>query len=385
MSSEKKNIPLSVPHLAGKEWVYIKECLDTNWVSYLGPFVGRFERKLAEVAQARHAVAVSSGTAALHVALHLSGVGRDDEVIMPAMSFVAPANAVRYCGAWPVFTDVNEKDWQWDVQQVADFLATGCETRNGRLVNRATGRRIAALLPVHLLGGMCDVDAVVALALHYDLPVIEDAAECLGATWHDRGIGAPSDSVRRIVTTSFNGNKVVTAGGGGALLCHDEELAARARHITTTAKTGTLEFYHDELGFNYRLTNIAAAMGLAQLESLSHYVGIKRQIAARYHEAFSNLPVVRHPEAIGCASIYWLYTILLRDNSRVVMHALNERGVMARPFWVPMPKLPAFAHAMVYRSANADMLYDRGISLPSSVGLSEEDQAFVISCLRNTI
>ncbi len=385
MSFNQKVIPLSVPCLTGREWLYIKECLDTNWVSYLGPFVGRFEHKLAEVTQAQHAVAVSSGTSALHVALHLSGVGRDDEVVMPAMTFVAPANAVRYCGAWPVFTDVNEADWQWDVQQVADFLATGCMRKDGRLVNRATGRRIAALLPVHLLGGMCDVDAVIAVAQDYDLPVIEDAAECLGATWHGRGVGAPSGSIQRIVTTSFNGNKVVTAGGGGALLCNDEELAARARHITTTAKTGSLEFYHDELGFNYRLTNVAAAMGLAQLESLPDYVGIKRKIASRYYEALANLPVVRHPESTGCMSIYWLYTILLRDNSRVVMHALNERGIMARPFWVPMPKLPAFAHAMVYRSTNADLLYDRGISLPSSVSLSEEDQGFVIRCLRSTV
>lgn len=378
MSSDRSIIPLSVPCLRGREWDYVKECLDTNWVSYLGPFVDRFETTLAEQTGAAHAAAVASGTAALHIALILSGVEPGDEVVMPALTFVAPANAVRYCGAWPVFTDVRREDWQWDVGQVGKFLNTGCVVRDGRLVNKATGRRIAALLPVHLMGGMCDVDAVAELANWYNLPVVEDAAECLGARWNGRGIGAPSAAARRIVTTSFNGNKIITTGGGGAILTNDRNLHAQARHLTTTAKTGALEFVHDQVGYNYRLTNVAAAIGVAQLEVLDQYVETKRRIADMYRKALAGLPVVLHPEPAGCRSIFWLYTVCLATNSRGLISRLNKHGVMARPFWTPMHRLPMFKEAHVHGAEVAEGLFDRGISLPSSIGLTEADQGRVI-------
>jgi perosamine synthetase len=380
-------IPLSVPELRGNEWQYVKECLDTNWVSYVGPFVERFERELATSVMARHAVATSSGTAALHIALLLAGVGRDDEVVMPGLTFVAPANAVRYCGAWPTFTDIRADDWQWDVAQVADFLAQRCAVGDGKLHNKQTGRRIAALLPVHLLGGMCDVDAVAELASRYELPLIEDAAECLGATYRGRPIGAPCPAYRgplRLTITSFNGNKVITTGGGGAIFTDDDALARHAKHLTTTAKADKIEFLHDEVGYNYRLTNVAAAIGVAQLEKLEEYVEIKRRIAARYATGLRDGPGIRpHPEPAHNRSTFWLYSVELDRPARPIVDALNARGIMSRPMWVPLHRLPSFERAcFAMPQRHCDALYERALSLPCSVGLTAADQERVIRQLR---
>lgn len=380
-------IPLSVPHLNGNEWAYVKECLDTNWVSYAGSFVDRFEEELAAKVGARHAVATNSGTSALHVALLLAGVGRDDEVIVPDLTFVAPANAVRYCGAWPTFIDVAARDWQLDVDKLEDFLEEACVAERGRLYNRHTGRRIAALLPVHLLGGMGDVDAIAELAARYELPLIEDASECLGASYRERPIGAPPASAEpplRIVTTSFNGNKIVTTGGGGALCTEDPELAARARHLTTTAKADDIEFYHDEVGYNYRMTNVAAAMGVAQLEQVDAFVETKRRHADLYRRLFASAPSIRaHPEPADCRSTFWLYTVSLDRPSRPVIEAMNARNVLCRPLWMPLRRLPAFETASyAFECEVSDRLYERAISLPCSVGLDEARLRDVVSLLR---
>ena len=379
-------IPLCVPEIRGQEWSYVKQCLDTNWVSYVGPYVDRFERELATRSGARFAVATSSGTAALHIALLLAGVGDNDEVVMPGLTFIAPAHAVRYCGAWPTFTDIRTDDWHWDVEQVAAFLAQGCERRAGKLVNRVTGRRIAALLPVHLLGGMGDVDAVAELASRYQLPIVEDAAECLGATFRGRPIGAPSAAYRgpfRLVITSFNGNKLITTGGGGAIFTDDEQLARHAKHLTTTAKAGKLEFFHDEIGYNYRLTNIAAAMGVAQLERLDEYVATKRQIGVRYHQAFSAVPGwMAHPEPRHCASTFWMYTLRLDREAHPLIDTLNAAGVMSRPLWQPLSRQPALhANCFVHDVSNCNELYLKGLSLPCSVGLTANQQTTVVAAV----
>ncbi len=385
MSSDSQVIPLAVPHLSGNEWAYVKECLDTNWVSYVGPYVDRFERELAAKVGAAHAVAVSSGTAALHIALLMAGVERDDEVIMPGLTFVAPANAVRYCDAWPVFTDVRAEDWQWDVERVAEFLDAGCVVRDGKVVHKTTGRRIAALLPVHLLGGMCDVDAVAELAARYELPLIEDAAECLGATYKGRGIGTSVPDFKgplRLSVTSFNGNKIITTGGGGAIFTDDGDFSARARHLTTTAKADRIEFYHDEVGYNYRLTNIAAALGVAQLEKLDEYVKRKRTIAARYAEALAGLPVTPHPESAHSRSTFWMYSVTSQGTARPLIDQLNEQGIQARPLWQPLKRLPAFRDCPAGTELPVlNALYDKGLSLPCSVSLDTAAQERVISAL----
>lgn len=382
-------IPLSVPCLNGREWECVKECLDTNWVSYQGPFVERFESDLAVKAGAGHAVAMSSGTAALHIALLLAGVRRNDLVVMPGLSFVAPANAVRYCGADPVFTDIRPDDWQWDADRLGTFLDTDCHMVNGTLTHRVSGRRIAALLPVHLLGGMCDADTVAGLAARYELPLIEDAAECLGASYRGRPIGAPApcySGPMRLVITSFNGNKIITTGGGGALFTDDEVLAEKARHLSTTAKADAVEFRHDEVGYNYRLSSMAAALGIAQLAQLEAHVDRKRAIAARYTEAFSDSPEINvHPEPAECRSTFWMYTVSLDRAARPLIDNLNACGVMSRPLWTPLASLSMFKASYCSAMPVLEDLFVHAISLPCSAGLRPTEQQQVIDLLSSML
>lgn len=383
--SDDPFIPLCVPEMGGGEGPLIQECVDTNWVSYVGPFVTRFEEELAAEAGAAFAVAMNSGTAALHVALVVAGVEAGDEVIMPAVTFVSPANAVRYVGAWPTFIDIDADNWQVDPTKVAEFLAEGCERRTEGLFNKATGRRVAAVMPVHLLGGMFDVDALAALAAQYDLPLIEDAAECLGATYKGRKIGAPTPSLsadRRYVCTSFNGNKIITTGGGGALITDDEAIATRAKHLSTTAKCDPIEFEHDAVGFNYRLTNTAAAMGVAQLSVLDKHVARKREIATRYEEGLENLNgMTLQPEPADSTSTFWMYTVLLDRPARAIVDALIEKKIGSRPIWKAMNTLPMFKAAHSTPLPNTERFCQRALSLPCSVGLEESSQQRVIEAL----
>ncbi|MDE2059268.1 MAG: DegT/DnrJ/EryC1/StrS family aminotransferase, partial [candidate division NC10 bacterium] len=270
--------------------------------------------------------------------------------------------------------------------QLERFLANGCERRGGRLINKATGRQVAALLPVHLLGGMCDVDRVAELATRYDLPLIEDAAECLGAAYKSRPIAAPCPAYRgpmRLVITSFNGNKIITTGGGGAIFTEDPGLAAHARHLTTTAKADKIEFFHDEVGYNYRLTNIAAALGVAQLEKLDEYVKIKRGIAARYAELLKNNPHIKaHPAPQHCRSTFWMYSVMLDRVARPVIDSMMREGVMSRPIWIPIHKLPAFSDgAFQFNVTAAETLHRSGLSLPCSVEITEAQVGRVLNLL----
>ena len=383
---EEPFIPLSVPSLNGNELEYIKDCLDTNWVSYAGSYVDRFEKQLAVEAGSSFAIGMNSGTSALHVALLLAGVGVDDEVVMPGLSFVAPANAVRYCGAWPVFTDIRPDDWQWDLDQVETFLEDGCEEMPCGLVNKATGRRIAALLPVHLLGGMCDRNKAASVASRFNLPLIEDSAECLGAEYRGRAMASPLEAYTGpcyFTATSFNGNKIITTGGGGALFVHEEKWAQAARHLSTTAKADPIEFFHDAVGFNYRMTNMAAAMGVAQLEQLQKHVELKRMIAARYEEAFQSISeITAHPEPAYCIGTFWMYTVRLNQVARPVIDRLNLEGILSRPLWAPLHRLPMYADCYCHGPlVEIEQLSNQALSLPCSVSLSHEDQDRVINSL----
>ena len=377
---------LCAPHVGGNEWEYVKDCLDTHWVSSVGAWVDRFERELGEVAGASHCVAVNAGTSALHLALMLSGVERETEVVMPAVSFVAPANAVRYCGAWPVFIDLDPATWQIDLDKLEDFLTTVCaRDSSGELINSVTGRRVSALLAGYVLGAIFDVVLVAELVRLFELPLVEDAAECLGATCRGRPIGAPvpgHDPARRTVATSFNGNKIVTTGGGGALFSEDEALARRAKHLSTTAKTDAIEFHHDEVGYNYRLSNVSAAIGVAQLELLDAYAERKRAIAARYERAFAPLePIETGPRLDYCESTWWMYTIRVDRPSRDLIRELNDRNLQTRPLWIPLPDLPAFADCYGHAIEFAPLFYDTALSIPCSVSLTEDDQQRVIRAL----
>lgn len=382
-------IPLSVPFLNGNEWKYVRECLDTNWVSYQGPFVDKFERALAEECGSARAVVTVSGTAALHLALVVAGVEHNTEVVMPGITFASPAHAVRYCGAWPVCVDLREDDWQWDTALVRQFLEEGCERRSNQLTNRRTGRRISAIMPVHLLGDMCDVDDVAALGHEFGLPVVEDAAECIGARYRGRGLAAPTPNIdpkQRLVCSSFNGNKIMTTGGGGVVFSNDEEVADRIRHLSTTAKVPGPGFFHDEIGFNYRLTNIGAALGMAQLEQLPEFLKRKRGMAYRYAQNFAGQKTVRsNPKTAWTDPSWWLYTVTVNSPSALeAVRQLNGIGIGARPLWTPIYRLPKFEKD-VYVASNrvSEWLFDHAVSLPSSVGITNQEIDEVAAAVRS--
>ena len=381
---EEGTIPLCVPEIRGNEWKYIKECLDTNWVSSVGAFVERFERELAGYVGTKYAVATCNGTAALHIALLVAGVQPDDEVLVSTLTFISPANAVRYVGAWPVFIDAEPDYWQMDPQKVVDFLEEECRWRDGALYNKTTGRRVKTILPVHILGHPVDMDPILEIARKYNLVVIEDATESLGAKYKGRMVGTLGD----IACFSFNGNKIITTGGGGIIVTDSEAWARRAKYLTTQAKDNPLEYIHNEIGYNYRLTNIQAAMGVAQLERLDDHVATKRRIAKYYKDHLANVLGIEPPqEAEWAFSIYWLYTVLVDAEeygigSRELLHSLRSEGIQTRPFWHPIHSLAPYAGCQAYQVSVADDLYRRALSLPCSVGLTDQEQERVIELLK---
>ena len=380
-------VPLCIPELRGNEWRYIKECLDTAWVSSVGSYVDRFETELAHFVGAKHAVAVVNGTAALHISLLVSGIQPEDEVLVSSMTFIASVNAIRYAGAWPVFIDSDPQTWQMDPQQVLDFLGKECESRDGALWNRHTGRRVKAIMPVHILGHPVDMDPIMEAARRYDLVVIEDATESLGARYKERMTGCIGD----IACFSFNGNKIITTGGGGMIVTECQEWADKARYLTTQAKDDRMEFIHNEIGYNYRLTNVQAAMGVAQLEQLESYIAAKRRIAETYDAVFQDLPgLTLMPNASWAYSIKWMYTMLVDEavygmDSRALLRKLHEARIETRPLWQPVHLSPAHRGAFAMPCPVAERLKCEAISLPCSVGLTEAHQQRVIDVVRSTV
>lgn len=376
-------IPLSVPFLGGREWEYVKECLDTNFVSSVGPFVDRFERELAARVGAAHAVAAVNGTAALHVALRVAGVRADDEVLVSTLTFIAPVNAIRYLGAVPVFIDAEPEHLMMDVGTVAEYLTRDCVRRNGSTYNRKTGRRVAAIVPVHILGHPVDMDAILALTEGSGIAVVEDATESLGSLYKGRAVGTIGD----IGCFSFNGNKLITTGGGGMLVTNNERLARHAKYLTTQAKDDAVEFIHGEVGYNYRLTNVLAAIGCAQLERLDDHIASKLATAARYDAAFAEVPGIRTPIVAPWAkSVQWLFTVLVdRDEfgigSRELMGVLQEQGIQSRPLWQPMHLSPSQADLPRRGCPVAERLNRDALSLPCSVGMTREDQERVVQAI----
>ncbi|MCB9757517.1 MAG: LegC family aminotransferase [Candidatus Omnitrophica bacterium] len=380
-------IPLSVPDISGNEWKYVKECLDTGWVSSAGPFVRKFEQCSADYIGRKYAVACSSGTAALHTALLVLGIQPDEEVIVPDLTFVAPAFAVRYIGAWPLFMDVDEKYFQLDPQKLKDFLSKQCSFKRGQCINRKTKRRIRAILPVHLLGHPVEMDPILDLAKKYGLKIIEDVAESLGAEYKRKKAGAFGD----IAVLSFNGNKIITCGGGGMLLTDSKKFAQKASYLTTQAKDHPIEFVHNHIGYNYRLNNLQAAIGLAQFEQLANYLKKKNNIANDYADSLKSVQGLSLPQQASWAkSIWWLYTILVDRkeygiNSRSLMKVLESYNIQARPFWHPLHSLKAFKGCDAYKIEKSLQLYQSGLSLPSSVGLTKAQQAKVIQVLQDNV
>jgi perosamine synthetase len=376
-------IGLAVPEIGDEERRLVDDSLRTGWIAY-GPYVDQLEADICELLGVEHAVAVGSGTAALHLALVAAGVEPDDEVLVSTLSFISPAFAIRYVGARPVFFDAEPVHWQIDVGKLAAFLREECERRDGKLVNKASGRRIGALLPVGILGHMFDADPIRELATEYELPLVEDAAESLGSRYKDR----PGGTVGDISCLSFNGNKIVTCGGGGMVVTNDARHAERVRYLATQAKDDPLEYIHGEVGFNYRLANPLAAIGVAQLQKLDEFVARKRAVFEVYRETLSDLPGVSFQrEADWAFSTFWLASMRVDEaafgmGSRDLMHRLLDAGIQVRPFWQALHDSPSMAGSQAYRIEVASALVAESLMLPCSVGLTEADQARVIETIR---
>lgn len=374
-------VPLSEPFLRGNEWRYVKECIDTGWVSSAGSFVDRFESAIAEYVGSRYAVALVNGTAALHVSLIISGVQPDDEVLVPTLTFVAPVNAVRYCGAYPVFFDCDPETLCVDVRSIAAFLAEQCERRgDGYTYNRSTGRRVSAVIPVHVFGHPTDMDPLVSVCRAYNLRIIEDATESLGSNYKGRKTGTLGD----IGCLSFNGNKIITTGGGGMIVTDNEVWAKRARHISTQAKLDPFTYDHDEIGYNYRLTNVQAALGVAQLECLEEFITLKRTNVARYQSLLATIPSVRLlDEAPWARSNCWFYTLRVPTSHKdLLIRYLVEHGIEARPVWKLIHTLPMYRECAVIGAASSHDVHASCLNLPCSVNLSEQDIIRVVDAIR---
>lgn len=364
-------VPLHAPIFEGNEEKYLVDCVRSSFVSSVGEYVTKFEATLAEYTGAKYAVVCVNGTAALHVCLILSGVVRDDEVLMPAMTFIATANAVSYIGAVPHFVDVDEATLGIDPVKLEHYLADISEMKNGECFNKQTGKKIKAIVPMHTFGHAVDMDALNAVAQKFNIEVVEDAAESLGTFYKGKHTGRSS----KLAAISFNGNKIITTGGGGAILTDDEELAKLAKHITTTAKNPhKWEFNHDMIGFNYRMPALNAALGLAQIEQMEKFVSQKRDLAKRYSEAFKDMEEIEFfEEAEFCKSNYWLNTIIIKkgyENLRdEILEKTNASGIMTRPVWTLLNKLEMFKHCPKMNLEVSESLEKRIINIPSSAWL----------------
>jgi perosamine synthetase len=364
-------VSLHEPRFAGREWDYVKETLDTGWVSSAGKYVDRFERLLAERCEVPHAIATVNGTAALHACLLLAGVAPGEEVLLPTLTFIATANAVSYCGAVAHFCDSERQTLGLDPDKLDRHLRTTAEIAQGQCRNRTTGRRIAAVVPMHTFGHPVRLDRLVEVMARWNIPIVEDAAEALGSHYQGRHVGRHG----LLASLSFNGNKLVTTGGGGAILTADPQLARVAKHVTTTAKEPhAWAFLHDQVGYNYRLPNINAALGCAQIEQLDAFVAAKRRLAERYRTAFQAVRGASIFVDAPCArSNYWLVAMLLdeadetaRDDFLAVCH---ERGLLCRPVWKPMHRLAMYQRCPSMDLTVAEELEQRIVNLPSSMSL----------------
>ena len=384
-----KFIPLSVPNLKGKELEYITKAVETEWVSTGGPFVNEFEEKTAAYTGAKGAVSCQNGTSGLHIALQLCGVTRGDEVVVPTLTFIAAVNPVKYIGAEPVFMDCDDS-LTIDTEKMAAFFEHHCDVSNGKLMNRLTNRQIKAILPVHVFGNMADMESIMDLAAQYNLKVIEDATEALG-TYYTAGKykGMHAGTIGDIGVYSFNGNKIITTGGGGMIVSDNPEYLKRAKHLTTQAKSDELYFVHDEIGYNYRLTNLQAAMGLAQLEQLEQFIEVKKANYEYYKKAFeqiSGLTLLGFKDNIR--PNFWFYALYCGKeyamNRDEIIQYLASKSVQSRPIWGLISEQKPYAGSEVYKIEKANDFLEHIVNIPCSSNLSKEDAAYVVDCLKTT-
>jgi perosamine synthetase len=370
---------LSGPNISGNEWKYVKDCLDTGWVSSVGSYVDKFEKMTAEFSGAKYAVATSSGTTALHICLLLNDISQGDYVIAPNVTFVASVNSIKYTGADPILIDVDEQTWQMDLDLLEQFLEQETELKAENSVYKKDGKKIKAIMPVHVLGNMCDMDRLMEIANRHKLVVIEDATEALGSYYKNKHAG----TFGRLGTFSYNGNKIITTGGGGMIITDDVDLAKKAKHLTTQAKSDPFEYMHDEVGYNYRLVNTAAAMGVAQMEQLPGFLERKKEIIGFYRKGLEGVGDISFQKVQANVNPNWWLPTIMTGKQKQVLKILNDNELQSRPFWVPMNKLPMFKNNLYYtKDDRSEYIYQRCLSIPCSTNITDSEMETVVSKIK---
>ena len=359
---------LSGPNMGGNELKYVTECIETGWVSSVGSYVDKFEKMSAEFAGTKYAVATSSGTTALHICLILMGIKPEDMVIAPNITFIATLNSIKYTGASPILIDTDLNNWQMDLNILENFLATETEQKDNVCYHKKSGRRIPVIMPVHVLGNICDMDRLLALAKQHNLIVIEDSTEALGSYYKGKHAG----SFGLMGTFSYNGNKIMTTGGGGMIVTNDEQLAKKAKHLTTQAKSDPFEYVHDEIGYNYRLVNVAAAMGVAQMEQLPSFIQRKHEIIAFYKKELTGIGDIKFQEVSEDVNINWWLPTIFTSKQKEVLTILNDNKMQSRPFWVPMNQLRMFKDDLyINNNDRSNFVYQHCLSIPCSTNITD--------------
>jgi perosamine synthetase len=375
-------IPLSLPLLEGNEWKYVKDCLDTGWISSAGSYVDQFEQMVAEYTGAKYGVACMNGTVGLHIAQLICGVTANDHVIVPNITFIATLNAIKYTGASPILIDVNPKDYQMDLDLLERFLNEKTYTFEDEFGVHthllSTKKRIKAIMPVHVLGNIGNIDKLKSICDKFHLEIIEDSTEALGSTYKKQHAG----TFGKIGVFSFNGNKIISTGGGGVIITNDKELAQKAKHLTTQAKISAMEYIHDEVGYNYRLVNVLAAIGVAQMEQFPGFLKRKQNMDSFYRKELNGVgDIVFQNVSNDVQANCWLFTFKT-NKMRELLTYLNDNGVQSRPFWMPMNQLDMFKNDIFVSNSNSNKIYEQCISIPSSAGITESELKEVVAKIK---
>jgi len=376
-------IPLSVPKIEGNESKYVLDCLNTGWISSAGSYVNQFEDMVAKYAGAKYGVACMNGTVGLHIAQVLLDITKDDHVIAPNITFIATLNAIKYTGAQPILIDVDINNWQMDLGLLEQYLEQNTEfktTKSGTYCfDTTTNKRVRAIMPVHVLGNIGDMDRLLSISKKYHLDIIEDSTEALGATFKNKHAG----TFGKIGVFSFNGNKIISTGGGGVIVTDDQDIAKKARHLTTQAKISAMDYIHDEIGYNYRLVNVLAAIGVAQMETFNTTLQSKASMDRFYRKHLNNIGDIKFQEIpVGTHPNGWLFTFRT-SKMRQLLAYLNSNGVQARPFWMPMNQLEMFKKDIYITNANVSAtVYETSISIPSSSGITNKQLQTVVETIK---
>jgi len=381
------DIPLSVPSIKGNEWKYVKECIDTEWVSSAGKYVQKFEDDICELIGSENAIACMNGTAAIQLALRLVGVKADDEVIVPTLTFIAPVNTIAYLGAYPVFMDCDEF-YNIDVEKTIEFIKNETIFRNGFTFNKKTNRKISAIIPVHIFGNACNLEKIISLCNKRNIAVIEDATESLGTQYIDGEFAEKyTGTIGDIGCYSFNGNKIITTGGGGMLVTNNAQYAEKARYLSTQAKDDEIRYIHNEIGYNFRMTNIQAALGVAQLEQLSEYIRIKTNNFMKYKTEIDKINGLKLAEPPAYAeSNYWFYAMQIDGdvygkNQEELMKYLSDNNIQSRPVWHLNHLQKPYKNCQSYKIEKAFKLLENTLNIPCSLNLQKEDIERVVKVL----